>query len=94
MQVLNQEGINYFYVDVRELNGYMYPDSLVIKLSKEGCKSFYFETTLNICYNSLEIKFDINQCLDKTGVYKIEILNAAKETIYQNFIQISTTNAR
>lgn len=94
MQVLNQEGINYFYVDVRELEGYTYPDSLTVKLTKKECNSFYFETTLGICDNRLEIKFDINQCLDKTGVFKIEILNAAKETIYQNFIQISTTNAR
>lgn len=94
MQVLNQEGVNYFYVDVRNLSGYLYPDALTIKLSKEGCKDYYFLPTLNLCYNSLEMKFDINQCLDQTGVYKIEILNAAKETIYQNYIQISTRNAR
>lgn len=90
MQLLKQEGRNYFYVDVRELDSFTYPEPLTIKLSKEGCQDFYFNTTLAICYNTLAITFDINQCLDKTGVYQIEILNAAKESIYKNFIQISS----
>lgn len=89
MQAIKGSGINWIKVDQRELNGYSFGDEISLNLNKKGCGDFPFlPNNIELCEDTLIIEIDINKCISEGGRYNLQIINAAQEIIYQNFVQI------
>lgn len=88
MQNLIEGQINYFRVDLSNMEGYS-GQQLSLKLDKKDCETHYISIlSVEECETYLDLTIDLKFCINRTGIWMLTITDQSEETIYQSEITI------
>jgi hypothetical protein len=89
MKAITEFGKQFLYIDARLIEGL--PGQVTsVSLSKSGCQTRYFNVEISgqPCQERILFLIDINQCLDSTGIWQLDLLNASNQSLYKTLVQV------